>query len=356
MSSTAKQRYAAYIGSYTFHGKSKGITIMDVDLENGRLTKRDEVTVDNSSYITVSHDNRFLYTVVDEGIAAFRIEGDGSLTSLGIGSIKGMRGCFLAVDKANKYIVTAGHHDGKMTVNRLNPDGTVGAITAEVFDQGIGGLSVANFRPHVSCVRFTPDERYLCMVDSGIDQVKIYEFDHSDGSIRLEDILHCELYSAPRQILFDPSGKHMYVLSEQKHYIAVYNFDDSGHDPEFAFKQLVSTASKKCSRLTAASTFHFNHDGSRLIAANAGDNSVSLFDVEKESGMLYLKRTLPISGDFPKDVRLFPDERHMVCVNQDSNALTIFTMDYEKSLFIMNGREIRLDKGNCCVFVPLAEA
>ena len=48
------KKYVAYIGCYTFHGSSKGIAIMDVDVANGRFIKRKEIRVNNSSYLTVS--------------------------------------------------------------------------------------------------------------------------------------------------------------------------------------------------------------------------------------------------------------------------------------------------------------
>ena len=34
------KKYVAYVGSYTFHGKSKGITVFDVDTQIGRFHKR----------------------------------------------------------------------------------------------------------------------------------------------------------------------------------------------------------------------------------------------------------------------------------------------------------------------------
>ena len=58
------KRYVAYVGSYTFIGKSKGITIYDVDVEAGRFTRRDEVEINNSSYLAVSHSRKYLYSVV----------------------------------------------------------------------------------------------------------------------------------------------------------------------------------------------------------------------------------------------------------------------------------------------------
>ena len=44
-------RYAAYVGSYTYYGKSKGITIYDVDVEKGTFTPKKEVAESNCSYV-----------------------------------------------------------------------------------------------------------------------------------------------------------------------------------------------------------------------------------------------------------------------------------------------------------------
>ncbi|MFR8032651.1 MAG: lactonase family protein [Lachnospiraceae bacterium] len=350
------KKYVAYIGCYTFHGSSKGIAIMDVDVANGRFIKRKEIRVNNSSYLTVSHDHQYLYSIVDEGVASFKILPDGNLKHLNTATIKGMRGCFLTTDSKNRFLVTAGHHDGKMTVLRLKENGEVGHITAEVYDRGIGSVAERNFRPHISCVQFTPDEQFLCMVDLGIDQVKIFKFDHDDGSVRMIDILHCELNSAPRHLRFSADGKYMYLISELKNYITVYNYfiNEKGH-PEFEFKQLVSSVPKKCDELSAACALRFSDDGKYAFCSNAGDNSVGFFKIDEENGLLRVQSILPISGDYPKDLAIFPDGKHFVSINQDSNTLTFFTIDYKKGIIIMNGHPLPLDNGNCCIIVPVEE-
>ena len=77
-SNTGNERYMAYIGSYT-HGKCKGITILDVDNEAGRLTKRTEVPINNASYLAVSNSGKYLYSICDEGLAAFLILPNGNI-------------------------------------------------------------------------------------------------------------------------------------------------------------------------------------------------------------------------------------------------------------------------------------
>ena len=44
-------KYMAYVGSYSYTGKAKGITVYDVDVEKGKFIYRCEVEVDNSSYL-----------------------------------------------------------------------------------------------------------------------------------------------------------------------------------------------------------------------------------------------------------------------------------------------------------------
>ena len=66
------------------------------------------------------------------------------------------------------------------------------------------GRSIAqrNFIPHVDCVKLTPDQKFLCAVDNGLDQVKIYRVDYEYGKLELVDIIRGPLESAPRMIRF----------------------------------------------------------------------------------------------------------------------------------------------------------
>ena len=43
--------------------------------------------------------------------------------------------------------------------------------------------------PHVDCVKLTPDQKFLCAVDNGLDQVKIYRVDYTYGKLKLVDII-----------------------------------------------------------------------------------------------------------------------------------------------------------------------
>ena len=57
----AKDKYVAYVSTYTM-GDNHGIKIYDVDMENGRFIEKDEVEITNSSYVSISHNRKYLYS------------------------------------------------------------------------------------------------------------------------------------------------------------------------------------------------------------------------------------------------------------------------------------------------------
>lgn len=160
----AKDKYVAYVSTYTM-GDSHGIRVYDVDMEKGRFTEKDKVEITNSSYVTISHNGKCLYSITDFGVEAYTIMKDGSLELLNFAPINGMRGCYLSTDYTDKYLFVAGYHDGKLTVLKIEQDGSIGGITDEVYHKGMGSLSERNFRPHINCARMTHDNKYLLVAD-----------------------------------------------------------------------------------------------------------------------------------------------------------------------------------------------
>lgn len=347
------ERYMAYVGSYSYTGAAKGITSYDVDLEVGKLTKREEIEVNNSSYVICSHSQPVLYSIADEGVVSFRIGEDGALTRMNAVGINGLRGCHLSIDLQDKYICVSGYHDGKGTILGVNPDGSVGAIRYQFYNKGYGSIAERTFRPHVTCTRFTPDDKYVFSADSGIDQVKIFSFNEHDEELRQVDAIRCERGSSPRFFRFSADGRYMYLIYEVKNVIEVYTYEPGTRGPIMEKIQEIGTTKKQGEVLTAACAIRLTQDGSHVLVSNAGENTVTLFERDKDTGLLRFMNSLPISGDYPKDISLFPDGRHLAVANHQSNEMSFFTIDYERNLLIMNQRNIDVNQPNCIRFVKL---
>ena len=348
--------YMAYVGSYSYNGTAKGITVYDVDVKKGIFKERCEVEVDNSSYVIASNSKKTLYSIADEGVVAFRIHENGSITRLNSANIRGMRGCHLSTDSEDQFIFVSGYHDGKATMIKLNQDGSLGPIIAGVFHKGLGSVAERNFRPHVSCTRLTPDKKYIMVADLGLDQIKIYRYNEIESDFFLVDSLHCELESGPRSFRFSSDGKFMYLLYELKNVIEVYTYETGERVPKLSKIQTISTTNKeKNNPLLAACVMRFSSDESHLFCSNAGDNSVSIYDRDPETGLLTSTCCLPISGEYPKDLAVFPDDRHIASINHESGTITFFSVDYEKGLLVMNGKSVKVNEPNSCVIVKVAD-
>ena len=349
-------KYVAYVSTYTSGMKDNihGIKIYDVDMENGYFKEKGEVEITNSSYLTISHNSKYLYSITDFGVEAYKIEKDGSLSVINQGSINGMRGRYLSTDYNDRFLFVAGYHDGKITVLRLREDGGVGEITDEVFHKGYGSIAERNFSPHVNCVKMTRDNKYLCAADLGIDHVNVYWLDHNSGKLKMVDVIRSEQDSAPRHLKFSKDGKYLYIVHELKNCIDVYTYTEiSEKNPEFEKIQTISTLNKYHAGGSAASALNLSSDYKYIISSNAGDNSVILYEIDEKTGMLTKKFCLPVSGDYPKDAVLFPDNRHLVSANHISSTLTFFDVDMEKNVIVMHGKEIKVQQPNCIIFHKL---
>ena len=81
-----KEKYVAYVGTYT-HENSVGIHIYDVDVANGSMKERKVVPINNPSDLVVSKDRKFLYSIADEGVEAFKVLPDGDLEAARISTV-----------------------------------------------------------------------------------------------------------------------------------------------------------------------------------------------------------------------------------------------------------------------------
>lgn len=342
----AKDKYVAYVGTYT-HENSVGIHVYDVDMNKGSLTERSVAPINNPSYLTISKDGRFLYSIEDEGVASFRITETGDLEKMNQSWIGGMRGCYVEVDSKGRYLFVGGYHDGRVTMMRLNEDGSIGDVADGIFHQGLGKSSAEKkLDPHVTCVILTPDEKYLCAVDYGLNQIKTYAIDYEHGKLHLADIIRCQLDSAPRMMRFSKDGKHAYILMELTNVMEVYTYQDTARGPEFEKVQEISVL-KKENPVAASSSFEFTEDGKYIFVAIDAMNAVTYFERNPEDGTLTWMHNAAVSGDFPKTLAVLPGDEYYAVLNHDSNEIRTFIVDYKKKNCLMKNAPVKVDKPNC---------
>lgn len=349
-------KYVAYVGTYT-HEHSVGIHIYDVNDEKGELIERKVVPINNPSDLIVSHSGKYLYSIADEGVQSFAIQPDGDLIPINEKWIGGMRGCYVELDEKDRYLFVGGYHDGRVSMMRLAEDGSVVDIADGIFHKGLGrGVGERSSRPHVHCVKVTPDQQFLCAVDSGLDHIKVYRIDYERGKLKLADILRCELDSGPRMIRFSTDGRFAYVLCELKNIVEVYRYSVEDEQPVFEKIQTVTTDLEGEGISCNASGIEHSADGNYLFVSNVGINDVVIYKIDRETGLLTQIMETRISGDYPKALAVFPDGKHFVSLNHDSDEIRTFKINYEDQYCLMDARPVEVETPNCIYIHRLSDS
>lgn len=342
-----KERYVAYVGTYT-HTKSVGIYVYDVNPETGVLTEKSIAPVNNPSNLTISHSGKFLYSIADEGVTSFKILEDGNLEKINTVWNGGMRSCYVRCDDEDRYLFTAGYHDGRVTMMKINEDGSVGDVTDGIFHQGIGrSVAEKKLDPHVTCVEMTPDNKFLCAVDSGLHQMKIYDIDYQRGKLKIIDIVRTEMDAGPRNVRFSADGKFAYLLTEHSNEIYVYEYSCKNGNPEFEKIQVIPILHKADDEISSGTNIKISKDGEFVFTSVDGLNAVVMFRRDQQTGMLSHLKATAISGDYPKSFAIIPGGKYYVSLNHDSNEIRCFTIDYEKGHNLMINPPIKINQPNC---------
>ena len=90
-------------------------------------------------------------------------------------------------------------------------------------------------------------------------------------------------------------------------------------------------------------------DGKFLYGSNRGHNSIVVFKVS-ETGELSFLEAESTRGDWPRNFTISPDERYILAANQKTNNVTVFSIDKESGLLEFTGKQARVYTPTCLIF------
>ncbi len=345
------------IGTYTT-GKSEGIYVYQFDTVSGYSNYKSKVKVTNPSYLAISKDEKYVYAVTETGddkaaANAFAFDKKkGELSLLNTEPTKGADPCYILVDKAGKHIVTANYSGGSVTVFDVKEDGSLAAASQCVAFTGKGIDPKRQQKPHLHCVAYSPDEKYLFANDLGTD--KIHKLDvNSDGQ---GSYLHAgtpESFkvadgSGPRHIDFHPNGKFAYLINEMSGAVIAFDYDSSKGN----LTQIQSIQSDTLNAKGSAD-IHVTPDGKFLYASNRlkGDG-LAIFSINQHDGKL-TKVGYQETGVHPRNFVITPNGKFLLVASRDNNVIQVFLIDRNTGLLKNADRDIELDKPVCLKFASL---
>lgn len=318
-----------FIGTYT-KGKSEGIYRFILDTKEKKIEDVQLAgKVDNPTYLSITKDNKFLYSVSKNGelggVTSFAIEEETkNLLKINEQGSAGSPPCHLEINPSNSSLLTANYHKGTVDLYEVNPNSAViGPVVSTAAHTG-NGPDPRQEKAHTHYSGLTPDGKYIVAVELGIDKVFTYEL--KEGQLSLVNELSVKPGSGPRHIAFHPNKPLAYVMTEFSGEVLVLEYNSTNG----SLKQIqtISTIPTSFTENNQGSAIHISSDGRFLYAGNRGHNSIVSFSIA-ESGELTLLEYTSTEGDWPRDFSLDPTENFIVASNQESSNLVLFLRSKE---------------------------
>jgi 6-phosphogluconolactonase len=340
------------VGTYTW-GKSEGIYVYKFNSNTGAISFVSSVKTSNPSFLTVSPDKKFVYSVnEDDGkkspggsVTAFSFNKQtGTLTKVNEQSSGGDGPCHLAVDKTGKWVIAGNYGSGTLAVLPVNKNGSLDTASAVIQHEGSSVNADRQQGPHVHETVLSKDNRFLFVPDLGIDKLMIYHFDAKNGAVIPAHMPYVETQPGhgPRHIAFSPDNKYAYLLQELSGTVSAYRYNRNG---ELDLIQDISALPPDYTGPVGSAEIAVSPDGKFAYASNRGEsNTIAIFKIDHSSGQLSIVGFQSTLGKTPRNFNFDPSGKFLIAANQDSNNIIIFKRNQQTGLLTDTGN--RIDVGN----------
>jgi 6-phosphogluconolactonase len=359
----ANQKFLVFVGTYTEKTDSKGIYAFDFDPSSGQLSPRGlAAETPDPSWLVIHPNGKWAYAANESGkqssISAFSVDAKSAkLTLLNKLPAAGEDPCHLSFDKTGKFLFAANYTSGNVAVFPILPDGRLGEHTALVKDAGtLGPNKERQEAPHAHWVQISPDNRFLLVADLGLDQVLVYRFNPSNGTITPNDppFARLEPGAGPRHAVFSGSGKFLYVLNEINSTVTSFSYD-AANGTLRKLRALPTRPAGSRGRNEAAEIvlLPLGKSGESLFASNRGLDTIALFFADPEKGGPAGPASfLPPGGKEPRHIAIDPAGHFLLTENQNSNTITVFRLDPPVFTFpFQKVSEVDIPSPVCLVFL-----
>lgn len=346
------QNYNLLVGTYTNKGNSEGIYVYDYNsLTAETKLKSVAKNVVNPSYLAVSKDRKFVYSVNEDGknsaVSAFGYDPkSGNLAFLNKKASEGADPCYITVD--DKNVIVANYSGGSIAVFGRNADGSLTDVKQIVQHTGKSIDTKRQASAHVHMVQFTPDQKYLLVNDLGEDQTYIYSYNPNSKTqvLTVKNVIKTNAGSGPRHLAFSPNGKFAYLAHEFNGSITAFAYANGNLNKI----QEIGTTAKDFTGKIDGADIHISADGKFLYETNRGDaNTISVFTI-LPTGTLKWVETISTLGKGPRNFSIDPNGNFLLVAHQYTNDVVIFNRNQTTGKIKDSGKRINVGVPVCLVF------
>jgi len=331
-------KYIAYVGHQTDE-KEEGIRILEADADTGRFRQLRLIHLQNPIYMALNRAKTRLYTSFSDptygprgktgGLAAYAVKGDDlvKINALGTGATTP---CHVSLAPDEKALVYAEYSGATAGFVEIGEDGALkGSVVQTAITDPTGPNKPRQDKPHAHCAVVSPDGKNLCVVDLGVDQVKVYDWQNRAGGLKelpSRTIHTTPAGAGPRHIIFHPNGKLAFVIFELENYVTSYKYDGESFRPVHQLSLLPAGFTE----FSKAAAIKISEDGTQLFCSNRGHDSIAVFAVDSDTGALALLNIIKLGGAFPRDFEFMPGGKFLLAGLKMSGILRSYAYDASK--------------------------
>ncbi len=342
-----KPMYTLFVGTYT-DGNSEGIYTYTFDANTGELSNQKlAAKLTNPSYLAISKDKKNLYTVQETadfdslggGITAFSLN-KGILELQNSMGTQGAHPCHVSLS-GDGQLAVANYTGGNVSIFSLNNDGSLAENPQIIDHKPLDSVKSS----HAHMAQFNVDG--LMVTDLGLDAIKRYKKKDGKFSPAEQFSLPFEDGAGPRHFTFGKNGQRLYVINELNSTISVFEKEANGDYKEV---QVVSTLAADFDGESFCADLHLSPDGKFLYGSNRGENTIVIFAVDEDSGLLELVGRESVHGDWPRNFSMDPTGEFLLVANKKTSNIVVFKRDKKNgTLTFLN--EINHPNPVCLVFL-----
>ena len=351
----------AYVGTYSSRegqNRGQGIHIFEMNPSNGALAPRAiERSESNPSWLVFNRTRTHLYAANEiadlstgsGSVSAYAVDrSTGRLTLLNTVSSEGAGPAHLSIHPAGKHALVANYHGGSVAVLPIQPDGRLASASDVKRHQGTAGPTQPSSappgsfaisghdRPHAHMIEADASGRFVLAVDLGLDEIRIWRFDDSKGTLAPNDPPSVALPpgDGPRHFAFHPNRRWLYSLQEEASTIVTFEYDAS--TARVRAKQIVSTLPSGFAGTNFTSEIALSPDARFVYAANRLHDSIAWFSIGAEGTLTWVGEEWT-RGDYPRSFTIDPSGDYLFSCNQRSDAITSFRINRRSGALTFTG-------------------
>lgn len=355
-----------YVGTYTrslphVQAKSEGIYLLRMDPGSGALAQVSKMTgVENPSFLTLHPSGNYLYAVNEVGdfggkasgaVSAFAIDrASGALAFLNQEPTDGAAPCHLSVDATGHYLLTANYTGGSVAVHPIGPDGRLGKMSDFVQHHGSSINPQRQQEPHAHSFTISADNRFAYAADLGLDKVVIYALDSEQGKLTpaAQPWVRVHPGAGPRHFDFHPGGRYAYVINELDSTVTTFAYEAASG--RLAELQTVSTLPAGFAGRSHCADIHVHPSGNFVYGSNRGHDSIAIFAVDQNSGLLTAVGHESTQGKIPRNFAIDPTGAFLLAANQNSDNIVVFRIDQQTGKLTPTGYSVETPTPVCLKF------